>query len=199
MTENNSFLKVIGIFGFCNSGKDESFLQIQRILYEAKKIRVHRIALADELKREFCLETGLEFEELEKNKNSYRVELQKLADLRKKENSNYWVDKTYEKLNFLCVPNQENYFVFTDVRYKNEYNFLKSVSLNTKFVRIHRPSSKPFNSHSSETEWAYLPVDYILDNYKDKPHLYGEWQKVLFYFEWLRNSFSIVKTKNEDS
>ena len=139
-------MKVIGISGLARSGKDSFYLMSKELLPRlghSQKIR--RLAFADELKNE-CDEflsknTGISaFTEINSEKEIIRPFLVTYGThIRRKLNKRCWIDKVESKLG---SKNEDIVFI-TDVRYKNEIDWVHSLGGHT--VHIQRAGIVPPN------------------------------------------------------
>ena len=156
---------IIGLSGYARSGKDE----VAKILVEDYGYK--RVAFADKI-RDLLLETNPQV------KDGFRVEsvvgaygwdqakvlfpeirnlLQRLGvGARKTFGDGFWVWQVIQDLE----PNIK--YVITDVRFKNEGDFVKES--NGKIWKVVRAGVEPVNSHISERDMDGYKVDMILKN-----------------------------------
>ena len=90
--------------------------------------------------------------------------------------------------------NKDKIAIFTDCRFINEYNYLRSI--NTKFIRITRNvlnNPKEIYSHSSELSINGFNVDWVIDNNED---ISSFQEKVLNLFEFISQVDSSIFHKN---
>ncbi len=137
---------LIGISGRKRHGKDS--------LAQALKLRLNdccHINFADALKTEVCQATGIPRAKLEEQKDHFRLILQGWGtDFRRKLcGDNYWV-KQFERTYELATEFKLKYALVSDVRFKNELDYIKSNGGIT--IRINRPGFPSDDTHVSETE-----------------------------------------------
>ena len=143
---------VIGVSGKKGSGKDTFF----HMLEKNSKIPVYRLALADTLKNEIyeriLKPDGLERQLLDnvETKENFRTLLQWWGTeyRRRMFQDEYWLVKLAEQIK--QYDGQNVIVVVTDVRFQNEFKFLKE--MNGLMVRIARPNTDACaDEHPSET------------------------------------------------
>ena len=158
-----SLPKVIGLVGQKHSGKD-TFYKLCLELYLDKRLEYcpYRYAFADALKQEVADKHGITIEELNKNKEKYRIELQETGVKHRDIEKGHWIDKLADSLlNFKMKG--PSLILITDVRFVNEAFFVRD--LHGKLIRIHRRSSEnDIDSHISETEQRQIICDDFIDN-----------------------------------
>ena len=71
----------------------------------------------------------------------------------------FWIDSFLKKI----VATNDR-IVISDIRFKHEYEAIKRASKRFLMIRIERPSSCEADNHSSETEFAEIPVDIVIKN-----------------------------------
>ena len=129
-------MKVIGISGNATVGKDSLCTELKTLLEEDYNYQTCRFAFADKLKKEvdnFLLETlGISaFTQNPKEKEIIRPFLVWWGtEIRRKNDKNHWIDQIENNMKFIHsleeAENSETIFVITDVRYKNEFDWIKS-------------------------------------------------------------------------
>jgi len=144
------FNKDIGFIGLAGSGKDTAALGLLEHGW-------CRMAFADRLK-EFAKQFGWNGIKDEAG----RKFLQDLGMAARTYNSNFWIDQVAGSLreisdNFLSKPK-----VWTDVRFQNEADFVRSRG--GVIIRIVRPSLKSKDSHESELNQSNINADYTVVN-----------------------------------
>jgi len=123
------------------------------------------------------------------NNLTYRDMLQDFGELAKKYNPNIWIEKTEQNiisnlsritfkqpkdivinqntlyLNTMFIPNDYKLILITDLRFKTEYDWLKSK--NFKLLKLKRSNNDYSSNHISETEldsMADNSFDFHMDN-----------------------------------
>lgn len=155
---------IIGVSGYARSGKDE----VAKILMRSYDYR--RGAFADPI-REFVLRVnpllpnGLDVQHLvkvigwegAKAQPECRRILQEIGTVaRQMFGENFWVDQLWKTVQ----PNEK--IVITDVRFKNEADFIKSQG--GEVWRVHRPGVGPVNNHISERDLDNYNFDVVIRN-----------------------------------
>jgi hypothetical protein len=154
---------VIGLIGKKRAGKDTVF----RILQEFKgKLQIARIAFADALKEEMAKACQVPVQTIEENKEVFRLGLQWYGTEFRRQlyGDNYWIDRAAEKFSNLryCDPQPET-VVFTDVRFPNEVEFVRS--LGGEIWRVNRTAvDNAGDGHASEMAWREVVPDLTLTN-----------------------------------
>lgn len=99
------------------------------------------------------------------------------------------------------IPKEQTIVLVPDVRYNNEYKFIKSRSgILVKVTRPDLPSN--CDNHESEKEWKQLRADITIDNSKDLEYLYTQIRTKIYSiipkqcFEKEYNGYT--KVKEED-
>lgn len=158
---------IIGISGKKQSGKDTVFEFAKKNI----KTQVLKFAFADGVKEECAKAAGVSIEHMESNKTIYRKLYQWWGTefRRVLYDNDYWIKYLRDKI--LCNPiiqkdESDNLgkgvVVFiTDVRFKNEANWIKSVG--GFLVRINRDTNV-IDTHPSETELDDYPFENIINN-----------------------------------
>lgn len=165
---------IIGLTGYANSGKDTVGKSI------ALRYGFKRVAFCDKLK-ELALKIDPIFENgvhggflsgivaihgWEAAKEMFpeiRVYLQVLGTdaCRAVLGEDVWVRAAHDTMLAAENANVKN-FVFTDVRFQNEANYVKSWG--GLIVKVERPGVVPSNGHRSDTEIDTLGCDYLFKN-----------------------------------
>jgi hypothetical protein len=155
---------IIGLTGYARSGKDT----VANILVENYGYK--RIAFADKI-RELLYETNPQVGgnrlqhlistygwEVAKSQPEVRHLLQSLGvGARKTFGDNHWIVEALKNIT------REGNYVITDVRFKNEAEWLKDI-YNAEIWRVTRPGVKAINSHISETQLDDYKFDFTLHN-----------------------------------
>jgi hypothetical protein len=153
-------MKVIGISGRAQNGKDTVCLMIQELLPNRKVVRV---SFADELKAECRLLHGWNGEKDAEG----RALLQKVGVDRRNENENYWVDKAFAQM-----TDPEAVYVIPDVRFPNEAAAVRRVGGTMWRVNRYDERGEPFDNgltaearnHVSETALDGYSFDRVFVN-----------------------------------
>lgn len=122
-------IKLLGISGVARSGKDTFVKHAQRIL-KSKNIIAPRIAFADQLKNKInsFLSNAMGISAYTKNDNEKKIIRPLLVGFgegMRALDPDYWINSVKESLE---VAISENFLpIISDVRYKNEANFVKSL------------------------------------------------------------------------
>jgi dephospho-CoA kinase len=140
----------IGLIGLAGSGKDTAAMAL--IAHGWR-----RMAFADHLK-ELARSFGWDGHKDERG----RKLLQDLGMAARAYNPNFWINKAYYGLtavhsNFSKIPR-----VWTDVRFQNEADFVRSRG--GLIVRIQREGHESRDSHESETNQYGIHADYNIKN-----------------------------------
>lgn len=124
-----------------------------------------RLAFADALKEELAETLGVTVDEINRNKATYRAELQKLGAARRVEDESYWIQRWLARRTQINGP-----VVCPDVRYLNEALF--AIELGGLVVRVVVPEAERiarlvrregrydprWAEHESEIAISSLPV-----------------------------------------
>ena len=150
---------IIGLSGKKKSGKNT----VAKLIATATSLRVKEFAFADPLKEEVCKACGINRTTLEENKDNFRLILQGWGtDFRRKMcGDDYWIKKTGLALHSAVMSEQADIFVFTDLRFTNEADFLRKCG--AVIVRVSRLSPAD-DEHSSEVDLDGYKFDYVIDN-----------------------------------
>lgn len=150
--------KIIGLSGRKRSGKDT----VAKMLSEHPEFggKTSRIGFADALKAELSDATGFPVEFIEQFKDKFRLGLQWWGTELRRDlcGENYWIDKYRQ-----AVAQDGSPFILTpDVRFKNEYDAIKS--LGGIVVRVTRPELTSDDLHPSETSLDNENFDWTIVN-----------------------------------
>lgn len=145
---------IIGITGYLGSGKDTVSIGISQYIHNNTKSRVHRIALADELKKEvhtrILEKDGIPLEHLydRSTKERYRAILQWWGtEWRRKDDPDYWLKRVIEVVEQL--PNDVSVVTIPDIRFENECQFIQKEG--GIVVRVNRPNLKTATAEHHST------------------------------------------------
>lgn len=141
--------KIIVLSGKQYSGKDT----VAKILLQ-NLTNFKRIGLGDAIKIEYGEQKGLSFEEIEKNKASYRQDLINLGNQRRSEDKDYWIKKVISLEGNIIVP---------DVRVKRELEFFKEANAYTIRVEASRETRSQRGILVGETDITETDLDNIKD------------------------------------
>lgn len=159
--------RIVGISGKKRHGKDSVCLLLQQINPGATL----RLAFADALKNELCCACKVSPEFMEMHKDAFRLGLQWWGTEFRRGlfGDDYWINQAHEKLNSALArcTGIGPMVVFTDVRFPNEYDFIKKVG--GKVVRVVRsvPNGAPpvpVDNHPSEIALDGYEFDYYVCN-----------------------------------
>jgi len=168
---------LLGLSGKIGSGKD--YIASNFFLKKNDK-KVLLVAFADFLKLEYGIQNKVSYDKLYVNKDSKsRIGLQTSSEYYKqKYGDNYYIDALDLFIKIHQNKNNIDFFVITDVRYPNEYNYIKKMG--GKIYRINAPDrtlikiKKETNnnkekmqkimSHSSEICLDNYSFDATIDN-----------------------------------
>jgi hypothetical protein len=150
---------IIGLSGKKRSGKNT----VAKLIATATSLRVKEFAFADPLKHEVCKACGISRTILEENKDNFRLILQGWGtDFRRKmHGDDYWIKKTGLALHTSVMSDQADIYVFTDLRFTNEANFLRDCG--AVIVRVNRDLST-VDEHSSEVDLDGYRFDFVINN-----------------------------------
>ena len=133
---------IVGLTGYKQSGKD-TFATV--LCAEGGFVRV---AFADALKADLAAYLGIEFAQVEEEKEALRRALQLRGTAKRTIDPDYWILLATGKI--YAYAEQGRHVVVTDVRYPNEANALRD--FNATILRMRR-TDQPFytaDPHSSE-------------------------------------------------
>lgn len=193
MKDASSIKHVIGITGPKRAGKDTSALYLKSMFdYEP-------LAFADPMKDILCLTFGISRETLDDFKNNpstskilgdkysseytyefttdMRQVLQRFGTeaMKKHFGTDVWAQKLVQDA---LMWDMEN-VVVSDLRFLNEYEYLKEHSDTLTIIRIHKDSKEEEDSHSSEQEYKQIQADYEISNNGTLQELYNKLNKIM--------------------
>lgn len=151
---------IIGLSGKKRSGKNA----VADVISLNSIHKVQEFAFADSLKNEVCKACGVTREYLDKNKDNFRLILQGWGTdfKRRLVDDNYWI----ERLGKSMLKSDANVLVVTDIRFKNEANFIREIG--GLVVRVNRPCEcggcVTQDNHPSEVDLDDYKFDYIIQN-----------------------------------
>lgn len=190
MTHSQDKINLIGLSGKKQSGKD-TFCKFLRDSVEhshrpAFVEHSHRLAFADFLKMEVADACGVTMEFIEMNKGRFRPMLQWWGtDFRRNTQGNdYWIQQLEHAFHYV---RNETLVIITDVRFPNEYDFVKSNG--GIMVRINKDVCNSYDSHPSETSLDNHKFDFVVDNN-------GTLQQLKQQADNLINKYGIHSTKH---
>jgi hypothetical protein len=154
-------MKIIGISGKAQNGKDESARILKTNLeHNGKKILL--IHYADYLK--YIAKTYYGWNEVKDEKG--RTLLQNIGEIARKKDVDYWVKTVY---NFIDIFGSDfDYIIIPDCRHFNEYQYLISKGLDVTSLRINRIGfvnslTQEQKNHISETALDNYEFDIVLN------------------------------------
>lgn len=146
--------KLYGITGKMRSGKDTFYALASAAMPSL------RFAFGDSLKAECASACGITVDEINENKPLYRTLLQWWGtEFRRGQDTEYWIKKMAKKLS----KAGDGAIFITDVRFKNEADFIKQFG--GKIIRVVRPNNAAPNAnagHASETEMDAEVADFTI-------------------------------------
>jgi hypothetical protein len=154
---------IVGLSGYAQSGKDT----IANILVEDYGFK--RVAFADKI-RELLYEMNPDFrdtllrqavdsfgwDEVKKDASVRRMMQNLGVGARTIFGDTFWINEAMRNLSY------DNNFVFTDVRFINEAEIIKSN--HGQVWRVVRPGINPINQHVSESDLDEWPFDSFIEN-----------------------------------
>ena len=155
--------KIVIFSGKQYSGKDTLAGIMLNLMPEFK-----RYAMGDVIKDTYAKLHNLTYEEIEKNKSTYRPDLIALGDWGRNQDPDYWLKK--------IIATDENIFV-TDVRLQHEYEVFKAagaISIRVEAPRELRATRGQLVSENDLTETDLDNItdwDYTVANDKNLEHL----------------------------
>lgn len=155
---------IIGLTGKKESGKDTVVRIVAK--YLDPSIKTYKLAFATEVKRKVAEMLGVSLQEIEDNKEMFRLILQGYGTdyCRKNFGENYWIGIWQKKLELLRneVGRIDILFV-PDIRFENEFNMLqKENALIFRVDAINKSRLSKIDIHPSEQ--GDFPVDGVLLN-----------------------------------
>lgn len=150
---------IIGISGKKRSGKDTVADMLQ--MFIPKTIKYH---FATPLKREVAMAMNVSVEYIDQHKDNFRKILQGYGtDYRRMLfGDDYWVNKMQTALSVISTNGSINNIIIPDVRFKNEYEFVKRN--HGIMIRVNSSRTDNTDTHISETELDTFKFDYTIDN-----------------------------------
>jgi hypothetical protein len=115
-------------------------------------------------------------------KPTYRQMMQKIGtDLFKNNiNPNIWIDLLDKQIK------KGKHYIITDLRFKDEYNFIKNKTKKNYIVKILNDNVESMN-HISENDLNNAEFDYVINNNGSIDDLIKEVRKMLIHFKILKN------------
>jgi hypothetical protein len=170
-------MKLIGLVGYKESGKDTVLKCIRELLPQHQVLRHN---FADPLKQEVANALQITIDELDAKKTQFRTLLQVWGtDVRRAVyGEDYWILRWGNTLNRL--PVLPDVVVATDVRFPNESKMIKDCG--GHLIRIIRPG-KESDGHASEREIGSLAASTIIYNTGDLAHLKAQTNIALKYLD----------------
>jgi len=174
-------MKIIAFYGPQQAGKSEAAKAV------ASMPGWLRLSFADPLYQMLSTLLGCEARKLDKNQTAaglcgktVRAALQTLGTEWGREmiGQNIWLDAMGRRLN-LASFNRMGGVVIDDLRFANEYRFLREHG--ATIVRVNRAGvcSKSLNSHASEADWVDFKPDLTVENYDDLDKWTDYWRNAL--------------------
>lgn len=168
-------MKIIGISGHAENGKDTVCANIEAVLGRHGS-RVVRIGFADALKSD-CRKMGWDGVKDEKG----RAMLQKEGVLRRTEDPNYWIGRAFDSMRadpFVATT----VFVIPDVRFRNEADAIRAEGGEVwrvnryRWVGLERAPwenslTPEQRAHSSEIDLDDYPFDAVIENPDEMPNV----------------------------
>lgn len=138
-------MTIIALSGKKQTGKNT----IAKLIAQQAAGKTVEIAFADALKQEVAKACGVTLEYIEAHKDNFRKILQGWGTDFRRElyGRTYWIDKFEQGLLKLSAA---DVVVVTDVRFRNEFNYLNT--LGAVMVSVARPIVNGDDNHSSETD-----------------------------------------------
>jgi len=166
---------LIGISGKKQSGKDTSYLIVQKILQDWG-YTTERYYFARHVKQ-FAQEYFNVSEDVS-NKEDVRYIWQAIGQMFREEvDENFWIMKEYVAYLQDKEMNRGLVGVMTDVRYRNEAEFLKE--RNFPLIRLYRPDQQYDDTHPSETDLDDFSFSHYIENSDGLDRLEEQWKLVL--------------------
>ena len=163
--------KIIIFSGKQYSGKDTAAKIMLNKMQDYK-----RCAMGDIIKLTYGAEKGLSFEEIEKNKPTYRQDLINLGNWGRAQDPDYWLKKILE---------QPGNIIVTDVRVPHEYEVFKNagaVAVRVEASRETRAKRGTLIGENDITETGLDNItnwDYVINNNKDYDFLENQVDKII--------------------
>ena len=167
---------ILGLSGKIGSGKD--YLASHRFSKEHKNVLI--LAFADFLKIEYGVQNNVSYERLFVNKDAKsRIGLQETSGYYKKKYGNdYYINALDLFIKIHKQRNNINCFIITDVRFPNEYNYIKKMggkvyrieAKDRTLIKLRKETNNDqekinkIMNHESETMLDDYKFDKIIDN-----------------------------------
>jgi hypothetical protein len=154
---------IIGLVGLKWSGKDTLFKIIKEEFPEA-----FRVAFADAVKEELAQALGITVEEIEADKERFRLGLQWWGtEWRRHNTPNYWIYQAFRKIR----EADTGLVVVTDVRFPDEGDAIRGSG--GFLVKVERPGlSVPADPHASEKYAITMVPDWTVQNPGEPVEIY---------------------------
>lgn len=110
---------IIGLSGKQRTGKDTLAILLQAALRN-KGYEFSRKSLAEPLKIAYAHSAGMTLADLEVNKAEHRAGLQQMGEDARRHNPDFWIDRLGASMG------QYENIIIPDIRYKNEYDWVRS-------------------------------------------------------------------------
>jgi predicted phosphohydrolase len=137
---------IIGLAGKKTTGKNT----VATLITKGTRKWTFEVAFGSFVKQEVAVACGVTVDHINNNKEQFRTILQWWGtDFRRAGNSNYWVYKMDKLLASLYSEEKAAVIIITDVRFQNEYDYIKSI--NGILIRVSRPLVHD-DTHLSETD-----------------------------------------------
>jgi hypothetical protein len=194
-------MKIIALSGKKRSGKDTVYQEACHFFAEHDLVKngykdwgtsIGRVGFADPLKHEVSEATGFTTSFIEEHKQEFRSLLQVWGtDFRRCfSGSDYWINK----MDAIIKKSAQFYDILfvTDLRFKNEAYFIKSVGgyvVNVERRIQEDPEEDMTHTHVSEKDMDdYSDFDYVLNNDKTEPELRKSIGKMLDTLKIMKNA-----------
>lgn len=141
--------KIIIFSGKQYSGKDTAAKIMLDMLPEFK-----RCAMGDIIKLTYCEKTGLDFDEIERNKSKYRADLISLGNWGREQHPNYWLNK---------IIAQDGNIIVTDVRVPHEYSIFKAAGAKSIRIEASREVRQVRGNLVGENDITEIGLDNVKD------------------------------------
>lgn len=189
-------IKILALTGYKHSGKDSLYKELVNQWcnneWMQDTVGFTRVAFADALKNEVAVSLGITVEEIEANKEQFRLLLQAWGDVKKLEllgnDRTYWSNKAANSLVFYLADDIDTakrdgkeftrVVVVTDLRYPfeiadfeehltklaNKLSGDTPITVECKVVRVLNDQVALSDTHSSETSVNEIVPDFIVQN-----------------------------------
>lgn len=170
---------VVGFMGCKGSGKDTAAAMLRHLACQT--MPVHRRAHGDAIKVAVAAKMGITVEQLERDKEIHRTELQDFGVQRYQENPRHWIDK-------LDLP-ATGLVTITDIRRKNEIENVTALGgIMVRVVNGRAEERAASDLHVTEREWNSFTTGW---------HLYNNWSlaelesEVRTLWLWMQDAYHI--------